>query len=90
MAALCEEYICSTAPKPPISDELSFGLGHAIDESKLPLNSIRLGQAVWPLLHKMALRYPWKPMDSEKAKMKKFLTSFSWLFPCSNCARDLR
>ena len=59
-SAPCDDYICSTAPKPPTTDTQDL-FTFKLDESKLPMNSIRLGQATWPLLHKMALRYPRKP-----------------------------
>ena len=55
-----------------------------------PMNKNELGNATWPLLHRMSLSYPEKPTNEQKERMKTLLHSFSWLYPCSHCADDLR
>ena len=55
-----------------------------------PLNVIQLGWAGWPLLHRMSLSYPVAPTDEQKQRMETLIHAFSNLYPCTNCAEDLR
>ena len=64
------------------------------NESKLPndcpLDKLALGKKTWSFLHTMAAYYPEKPTPKQQADMKSFIHLFSWFYPCSHCASDLR
>ncbi|PVV03832.1 hypothetical protein BB560_001677 [Smittium megazygosporum] len=55
-----------------------------------PPDSMELGRNTWSFLHTMAAYYPDSPSTFEKANMKTFLDSFSWVYPCGGCAEHLR
>jgi len=55
-----------------------------------PPDRAELGSSSWNLLHSLAAYYPDKPSLSEQADAKQFLTLFSRLYPCADCAEDLR
>ncbi|PVU89090.1 hypothetical protein BB561_005555 [Smittium simulii] len=55
-----------------------------------PLDSQSLGRNTWSFLHTMAAYYPETPTAFEKNNMQSFLNSFSWVYPCGNCADHLR
>jgi len=55
-----------------------------------PPDRQELGVASWSLLHSIAAYYPDKPTPSQQADAKLFLTLFSRLYPCEECAQDLR
>ena len=59
-------------------------------QNTTPLNAVILGRVTWPLLHRMTLAYPDQPTSQEQDKMLSLLHSFSWLYPCTVCATDLR
>lgn len=49
-----------------------------------------LGAASWSLLHSLAAYYPEKPSAQQQQDASQFMTIFSRLYPCSECAEDLR
>ena len=49
-----------------------------------------LGVSTWSLLHSVAAYYPDKPTPAQQADAKIFLSTFSRLYPCHECAEDLR
>jgi len=55
-----------------------------------PPDRQELGASSWSLLHSIAAYYPDKPTPSQQADAKLFLTIFSRLYPCEECAQDLR
>jgi FAD-linked sulfhydryl oxidase len=55
-----------------------------------PPDRQELGSATWSLLHSVAAYYPDRPSPRQQADAKQFLTLFSRLYPCHECAEDLR
>lgn len=55
-----------------------------------PPDRQELGSATWSLLHSVAAYYPDRPTPRQQADAKVFLTLFSRLYPCAECAEDLR
>ena len=49
-----------------------------------------LGRATWTLLHSIAAQYPERPSPEEQNTARSFVSSFSKLYPCWNCAEDFR
>lgn len=75
-----------TAP-PPLDTERSL-TDHQL--GACPPDRQELGSASWSLLHSIAAYYPDTPTPSQQADAKLFLTLFSRLYPCTECAQDLR
>lgn len=69
------------------SDETASG---ASSHDDCPLDKSELGRNTWSFLHTMAEYYPNSPSTSEKADMKKFITTLSQFYPCDYCAKDFR
>lgn len=59
-------------------------------EPKNPPDIIELGQSSWTLLHTIAAYYPDNPTKEKKTDVKTFLESFSKVYPCTFCAKDLQ
>ncbi|KAK7733689.1 Proteasome subunit beta type-1 [Cytospora paraplurivora] len=45
-----------------------------------------LGRATWKFLHTMMARFPEQPTPDEQLTLKTFITLFSRLYPCGECA----
>ncbi|KDN48198.1 hypothetical protein K437DRAFT_218372, partial [Tilletiaria anomala UBC 951] len=46
----------------------------------------QLGRATWHFLHTMTLRFPETPTKAQSEQLKDFITLFSHLYPCGECA----
>lgn len=73
--------------------EVSLIVDQAVLDQKsgiCPPDRAELGSSSWSLLHSLAAYYPDKPSHSQQEDAKQFITLFSRLYPCSDCAEDLR
>jgi len=73
--------------------EVSEDQDRAVTDHQLgvcPPDRQELGVSTWSLLHSVAAYYPDKPTPTQQADAKIFLSTFSRLYPCAECAEDLR
>jgi len=49
-----------------------------------------LGSATWNFLHSVAAYYPTRPTEQHQEDARKLMHIVSRLYPCSDCAEDLR
>ena len=59
-------------------------------EMEPPPGLTEIGNAGWTTLHTMAAYYPEKPSNEVKENARRLLEAFTHLFPCRDCANDLR
>ena len=60
------------------------------DHHLCPPDRMELGNASWSLLHSMAAYFPATPTNQQKNDATQFMHIFSRLYPCQDCAEDLR
>lgn len=60
------------------------------DHHQCPPDRMELGNKSWTLLHSIAAYFPLKPTQKQQDDAKTFLDTFSRLYPCQDCAEDLR
>ena len=59
-------------------------------EMKPPASFEEVGQSTWTLIHTMAAYYPEKPSETQKRATSQFIQSLTEVYPCKNCAKDLK
>lgn len=59
-------------------------------EGVCPPDRQELGSASWSLLHSLAAYYPSQPSVEQRQEASQFMHLFSKLYPCADCAEDLR
>eukprot|EP00090_Calanus_glacialis_P014617 TRINITY_DN23444_c0_g1_i1.p1 TRINITY_DN23444_c0_g1~~TRINITY_DN23444_c0_g1_i1.p1 ORF type:complete len:191 (-),score=66.40 TRINITY_DN23444_c0_g1_i1:135-707(-) len=69
----------------PIPDSLT-----PADHHLCPPDRMELGNSSWTLLHSMAAYFPSTPTSQQKNDASQFMHIFSRLYPCQECAEDLR
>lgn len=53
--------------------------------SILPPDRVEIGRAGWLIVHTVAAQFPLTPTEEEKVRMKAWLRSFAYLYPCHIC-----
>eukprot|EP00092_Neocalanus_flemingeri_P009659 GFUD01010400.1.p1 GENE.GFUD01010400.1~~GFUD01010400.1.p1 ORF type:complete len:193 (-),score=50.19 GFUD01010400.1:230-808(-) len=75
----------SSTPQVSLSDSLT-----PPDHHLCPPDRMELGNSSWSLLHSMAAYFPSTPTPQQKTDATQFMHIFSRLYPCQECAEDLR
>ena len=94
----CDEHICSSEKDQQQRDQVlasnnsikSNQKADRLPRSEGPLTKDQIGNATWPILHKLSLSYPENPNPEQKQRIIKFINGFAWMYPCKVCAADLR
>jgi len=55
-----------------------------------PPDRSELGSSSWTLLHSVAAYFPEKPTEQQQNDARQLMEIFGRLYPCSDCAEDLR
>lgn len=83
----CQDKACSDAK---VSFQSWMRSRSKEDEPECPVDRQTLGRNTWSLLHTIAAKYPRRPSNEEKTRMKQFIHLFSELYPCDYCAQEFR
>ena len=59
-------------------------------QRECPADRAELGRSTWVFLHTMAAYYPEEPTSGQQEEMKKFMTLFSKVYPCEDCAEHMQ
>ena len=51
---------------------------------------VQVGHSGWNLLHSMAAKYPMCPTPEVQTRMREFLNSFVYFYPCEMCSEHMR
>ena len=93
----CEEKVCAKAKKTNRAFIAALGntttaasAQHFTTPQDCPLDRDELGEKTWAFLHTTAAYYPVKPTVDQKKDAKTFISAFSRMYPCTDCAEDFR
>ena len=75
-----------TVPNETVSDQALLDAKRGV----CPPDRSELGLATWSFLHSVAAYYPAAPDPSQQEDARQLLNIVSRLYPCSDCAEDLR
>ena len=68
----------------------ALGTSQLESPTDCPPDVEQLGRASWTLLHTIAAQYPEHPSSEQQNDVRQFMGSFSRLYPCFWCAKDLQ
>lgn len=68
----------------------SSSLAAAEQAAKHAKIKAELGHGTWNMLHRMAASYEKEPSLEQQKEMRTFITTFSKLYPCEECATEFR
>lgn len=81
------------SPAPAEGNAVNVDLDQAALDAKqgvCPPDRGELGSATWSFLHSVAAYYPSRPTEQHQEDAKRLMHIVSRLYPCSDCAEDLR